>query len=86
MAHSHIGQPATDAYNLFRKEQKEAQDAFGRAVDFKFMRKYEERKKLDAVVAAKKQAEHNFSYALRTFGTRESESESLYEIFGYSPN
>ena len=40
-AHMKLGQPATDAYDLFRKEQKDIQDAFGRAVDFKFMKKYE---------------------------------------------
>ena len=62
MAHDILGQPATDAYDLFKAEQKEAQDAFGRAVDFKFMKKYEARKALEAEVAKRNQAEHDVSY------------------------
>ena len=61
-AHKKLGALADNAYVVFQHEQKAAQDAFGKAVDLKFMRKYEARKALEAEVAKRNQAEHDVSY------------------------
>ena len=61
-AHELLGQPATDAYDLFVKEQKEIQDEYGRAIDAKYMAKLNERLARDRAVQAVNQARHDVSY------------------------
>ena len=81
-AHDLIGPAANDAYNLFKSEQKQAQNEFGAAIDAKYMAKQAERKARDKVTQAANQAQHDVSYFTEFLAREKIRAKAVMDFAG----